>query len=271
MADVTYPALYLPDGDGYVATLATQGGWNPAHQHGSPSQALLARAVEQTPSLVPMQVVRLTHDLFRAVPIGPRLTVSTEIVRDGKRIQVVEAVMRDGDLEIARTRALRLRIEDLTGLPGLPPVPDLLPSLPSPQSLETAYMNTPAGSRPGFLDGMELRRFPVPEGPEGSFGFWVRLLVPLVPDEVPTPLVRLSIAGDFCNMIGAVYDATHLTAINPDLNVHVLGLPAGEWVAVTGDTRIGLATGMGLSGGYLRDEDGSVVGLVSNCQLIQRR
>jgi hypothetical protein len=132
-------------------------------------------------------------------------------------------------------------------------------------------MNTAAGSRPGFLDGMELRRFPIPDGPEGSFGYWVRMLVPLLPDETPSPLVRLSIAGDFCNMIGAVYDATHLTAINPDLNVHVLKLPVGEWIAVAGDTRIALATGRGLSEAYLRDEDGSVVGVASNCQLIQRR
>ncbi len=273
MSRVTADAMYLPDGDGFVATLATQGGWNPAHQHGSPSQALLARAVERTPSLVPMQVVRLTHDLFRAVPIGPRLTVSTEIVREGKRIQVVEAIMCDGATEIARTRALRLREEDVTGVPGMVSAPDLAPELPAARSLETAYLDTAAGSRPGFLDGMELRQFTLgtSAGDFQDWGYWVRMLLPLVPDETPSPLVRLSIAGDFNNMINATFDARHVTAINPDLNLHVLKLPVGEWIAMIGESRLGLATGVGVSTGRLIDEDGSVVGLASNCQLIQPR
>src|ERR1700709_2055766 len=90
-------ALYLPDGDGFVATLRTQGGWDPAHQHGGPVQALMAREVELFPSLVPMQVARLTHALFRPVPIGVRLTVNVDVAREGKRIQVLDAVLRAGD------------------------------------------------------------------------------------------------------------------------------------------------------------------------------
>lgn len=262
--------MYLPDGDGFLATLATQGGWNPDHQHGGPVQALLARAIEQVPTLVPMQVTRLTHDLFRPVPIGQRLTVSVETIREGKRIQLLDAVLRVGDVEHARTRALRLRADDLTDVPGLRDTVDDSPYPMRPEELPAETFGGRVDELPGFLDGIELRRFARPGGPEGVWGYWVRLKVPLVDGEPTSPLQLLSVAGDFANMIGATFDARKITAINPDLNLHVLRQPEGEWIAVLGDSRLGLTTGVGVSTAQLQDQEG-VVALASNCQLIQRR
>jgi hypothetical protein len=262
-------ALYLPDGDGFVATLKTQGGWDPNHQHGGPVQALMARAVEQAPSLVPMQVARLTHDLIRPVPIGKRLVVSTEILREGKRIQLLEVVMRDGDVEHARTRALRLREADLSDAAGLGADTSIDVAPVGPEEVGPAYLTGRAGM-PGFFDGMELRRFQRPDAPEGVHGYWVRLKCPLIAGEETTPLQTMSVAGDFANMIGITVETRDVTFINPDLNVHVLRLPVGEWIAVMGDSRLGLATGIGVSTAQLRDRDG-ICALASNCQLIQRR
>jgi hypothetical protein len=262
-------ALYFPDDDGFVATLRTQGGWHPEHQHGGPVQALMARAIEQTPTLVPMSITRLTHDLFRPVPIGPRLTVSTEIVREGKKIQVVDAVLRVGDTEHARTRALRLRDEDLRDLPGFVDAAGPDPELPWAEDLEPTFLRGIAGL-PGFLDAIELRRFPKPGGPEGVHSTWVRLYEPLVPGEIPSPLQRLSVAADFTNLIGATFDAHKVSGINPDLNVHLERLPKDEWIAVVGESRLGLATGIGVSQAQLHDRSG-VCGFASNSQLFQRR
>ncbi len=262
-------ALYFPDGDGYVATLRTQGGWNPEHQHGGPVQALLARAVEQTPTLVPMSVTRLTHDLFRPVPIGPRLTVSAEIVREGKKIQVVDAVLRVGDVEHARTRALRLRDDDLSDLPGMLDAADPGPELPWAEELEATWLHGIAGL-PGFLDAIELRRFPRPGGPEGVHATWVRLNEPLVPGEAPSPLQKLSVAADFTNLIGATFDAHRITGINPDLNLHLVRPPRDDWIAVVGESRLGLTSGIGVSQAQLHDRSG-VCAVASNSSLIQRR
>jgi hypothetical protein len=262
-------ALYFPDGDGYVATLRTQGGWNPEHQHGGPVQALLARAIEQTPTLVPMHVVRLTHDLFRPVPIGPRLSVSSRVVREGKKIQIVDAFLRVGDVEHASVRALRLRDEDLSDVPGVIETAEPAHELPWAEELDGTTMRGISGV-PGFLDAIELRRFPKPGGPEGVHATWVRLYEPLVPGEIPSPLQRLSVAADFTNLIGATFDAHKISGINPDLNVHLTRLPQDDWIAVVGESRLGLATGVGVSEARLHDRTG-VCGVASNSQLLQRR
>ncbi len=262
-------ALYFPDGDGYVATLRTQGGWHPEHQHGGPVQALLARAVEQTPTLVPMHVARLTHDLFRPVPIGPRLSVTATIVREGKKIQLVDAVLRVGEVEHARTRVLRLREDDLRDVPAMLDAADPVPELPWAEDLESTFLAGIAGM-PGFLDAIELRRFPRPGGPEGVHATWVRLNEPLVAGETPSPLQKLSVAADFTNLIGATFDAHKVSGINPDLNLHLVRLPRDDWIAVVGESRLGLATGVGVSQAQLHDRSG-VCAVSSNSQLIQRR
>ena len=95
-------ALFVADGDAFVPTELTRGGWDDVTQHGSPPSGLLARAVDLVPTAAPMQVVRFTVDLFRPVPISP-LTVETIVRRDGKRIQVLDAYLRSADVG-GRTR-----------------------------------------------------------------------------------------------------------------------------------------------------------------------
>jgi Thioesterase-like superfamily len=264
-------ALYLPDGDGFVATRHTQGAWNPEHQHGGPVQALMARAVENTPSLVPMQVVRLTHDLFRANPIGVHLDVTTEIVREGKRIQLVDAVLRVAGVEHVRTRALRLRIEDASDLADLPSPPADGLDVPWAEDILPMSRSLPRGmSRPGFLEGIELRHIGPPVTPGPVAGLWVRLRGPVVAGEEPTPLQRLSVTADFTNLVGTRLDPQTISAINPDLSVHVLRLPVGPWVAAVGETRISTTAGVGVSAAQIRDRDG-ICALASNCQLVSRR
>ena len=105
-------ALFIPDGDQYLPTELTRGGWSDLAQHGSPPSGLLAAAVERVSTVAPMQVARFTIDLFRPVPLEP-LRVETHIRRDGKRIQVVEAILRHGDLEVGRATALKIRTTDV--------------------------------------------------------------------------------------------------------------------------------------------------------------
>src|SRR5687768_16626066 len=92
-------ALYVPDGDRFVPTVATIGPWDRKAQHGGPAAALLARAVELVEAPVPQQVTRLTYDLWRPVPLAP-LAIRTTVVRPGKRVSVVEAALVADDMEV---------------------------------------------------------------------------------------------------------------------------------------------------------------------------
>ena len=61
-----------------------------------------------------------------------------------------------------------------------------------------------------------------------------------------------------------------VTMINPDVTAHVLRPPAGEWMAITGETRFNPASVGGVSTAQLSDADG-VFAVASTSQLIQPR
>jgi hypothetical protein len=61
-----------------------------------------------------------------------------------------------------------------------------------------------------------------------------------------------------------------LTMINPDVSAHVLRVPEGDWVAVTGDSRFEPGIGRGVSSALLSDHRG-VFASVSISQILQRR
>ena len=71
--------------------------------HGGPPAALLARAVEQCDPGPANFVARLTVELLRPVPLVP-LTISARTLRPGKMVHWIEAILRAGDVEVARRR-----------------------------------------------------------------------------------------------------------------------------------------------------------------------
>jgi hypothetical protein len=264
-------AFYLPSGDGFVGTHATQGGWDPNAQHGGPVEGLMTRSIERTPTLVPMDVTRITFDLIRPVPIGPRLDIATRIVREGKKIQLVEAVMTSDGIELVRAIGLRLRHGDLSDrrdMPASTPIDDDI-ALPGPDDVQP-IVPWDVTIRPGFLEGVELRRFQRPGAPEGVTAYWVRVKLPLVPDEPNTDLARLAIAGDFVNNIGVLIETRTFTAINPDVTLQILRAPRREWIALVGETRFDLTAGYGMCSAQLRDADG-VCAIGTTATLVQAR
>src|SRR5271165_3333934 len=108
-------ALFRRDRDLFVPTRYTEGPWDPGAQFGGAPAALIATLIDETPSLVAMQVARLTIDLLRPVPVEP-LAVNVRVVREGKKIQVLEASMLSGETEVVRCSALRIRCADLGGV-----------------------------------------------------------------------------------------------------------------------------------------------------------
>src|SRR3954462_7347076 len=101
--------LYLPTDDGFVATALTIGPWDAGLQHAGPPAALLLREAERAGGIDGGQTVRLAYDIFAPVPGGP-VQVSATVVRPGRRIELVEAVLTAGDARpLMRLSAWRMR------------------------------------------------------------------------------------------------------------------------------------------------------------------
>ncbi len=266
------PALFLRDDESFVGTVLVQGGWSPTEANGGAVLALLGHCLEDVPTLVPMTISRFTTDLMRPVPVGRRLNVTANIVREGKKIQVVSMQLFVDEVEHVRATVLRLRDADLSGhdVPASTttrrPADALVP--PAEAVSHRDQIRDPHYELPGFLHGIDMRRSPARDGADG--GCWVRLEVPVVAGEPIRATSRLTIGFDYANLIGVDAHPDGVTMINPDVTAHVLRPPNSEWIAITGDTRFNPAMGRGLSHAELSDDDG-VYAVVSMSQLLQTR
>jgi hypothetical protein len=245
-------AIYVPEGrDRFAPSELSRGPWDPNAQHGGAPAALIARAIERVESAVPMNVVRITYEFLRPVPLTP-LDLRTRVLRDGKRVQLVEAQLFADELEVARATALRIRSDAV-------PAPDGGPDPPAHGGPTDGTLLEPPGDRARSFawHAMEIRFVTGAFWEVGPAFAWFRLRYPLIAGEQPSPLQRLAAAGDFGNGIAtAVSWATHVF-INPDLTLYVDRLPEGEWVGLDAVTRVGDA-GIGVSDSALYDERGRV-------------
>ena len=84
--------------------------WDPRACHGGPVSALLARAIEQVDDSNDWQIARLTIELTRPVPVGAVLELTTDVERGGPRVSIVGSRLLDDGTEVARVRALQIRL-----------------------------------------------------------------------------------------------------------------------------------------------------------------
>jgi hypothetical protein len=260
-------AYYLPDGAYVVPTILTQGPWDPGAQHGAPVAALLAWAVEQVPTLVPMQVARLTVDLWRAVPLRP-LRIETAIRREGKRLQAVDVSLFDGETEVAHGAAMRIRIGD-TDRPEVMEDPRRpMAAMPPPPTKAGPLFAGPEAARIGFIRSIEAHRVIGTPGEGSPAVLWLRMRQSLVAGVATPPVTRAAFVSDFASALAAFLDIRRWSYINPDINLHVLREPVGEWVAVDGTTWVG-PHGIGHGRAALYDLDG-LIGNATASQIVER-
>lgn len=260
-------ALYVRDREAYVGTRCTSGGWDRTAQSGGAVLALLGHVIEDVPAPVPMNLSRLTVDLVRPVPVGERLWIDTQVVREGRLIQVVDLVVRSTGSEHVRARALRIRQADpLAGdAPRWSSADDRdLAELPAPEELQSV------GDRPENADftrfGVEFRR--PPERTGAGHCLWVRLRVPVVAGEPIRDSSRATLPMDCVNLLGVPRMPPGVTAINPDVSGHLLRPPTGEWTALVGGTRFAAGVGQGFSVATMVDREGAF-GVTSTSQVVQ--
>jgi hypothetical protein len=258
-------AFYEPDGDRYRATELTRGPWDPGAQHAGPPAALLGREIERLADAAEFQVGRVTCEILRSVPIAP-VTVSARVVRPGRRVQLVEAELRDEAGEaLMRAAAWRIRTAPLEIPPAAIP-----PFEPPPGPSEGAEVEFfPTGQELGYHSAMEVRFVAGAFVEPGPATVWLRMRQPLVADEEPSPLQRVLVAADVGNGVSASLDYQGYLFINVDLTVHMERMPAGEWVCVDAVT-LPQPTGNGTAESVLADEQGRLGRALQTLLIAQR-
>ena len=128
-SDAAPTCFFVTDGTGYVPTRLARGPWGPSIS-GNYVGGLLGRAVELEVDDVDLQPARLTVDLLRPVALKP-LQMHSSVVRDGRRLRLVDAVMTQNDVIVARASALFLRRSEHTTVDTVWTSPVTMPAIPA--------------------------------------------------------------------------------------------------------------------------------------------
>ena len=160
------------------------------------------------------------------------MSVSTELVRPGRRVTLIDATVRDGaGVEVMRARALfarpgrvRGRTRRATAVPG---------------SRGGRRPTTGSRAEPMFAThAVELRFVQGQLRRPGPVDRVVPAAVPMVAGEPVLGVERIAAAGDFGNGISSVLDWGRHSFINPDLTLYVERDPVDEWVALQSEMRV---------------------------------
>jgi len=245
-------ALFEPLGGGrFLPGPHTRGPWDPRAQHGGAPAALIAGEIERVEPGADMRVARVTFEFVRPVPLS-ELRVDTELVRPGRRVQLVAARMWSGDTLVASALALRIRraagvAPEVTGDAVAPPLEGARPQTLVHEPPGAAFATTAVDIR--FAHGGYAE-------PGPAFA-WLRLRSAVVSGAAPTPLQRASAAADFGNGLSAALDWGSHVFVNPDLTVHLARDPIGEWIGLDAATTIA-QDGTGQAVSVLHDEAGEL-------------
>jgi hypothetical protein len=249
--------VYLPTAEDnvYESTQAANAGWYEEGQHAGALAALVVGHVDAVPSLVDMNIARMTFEVFRVVPIVP-LRIDTSVVREGKKIQVLEVKVTDPEgLELVRAHIQRLRSKDVALPEG---VVEARPVFPGPDLLEPPT-GKPWGHGPEskvmfHRSAIEAREIEGGFSSTGPGSLWMRVIRPIIAGREITPIQRLVVVADFCNGVSRLSLEPNFLFMNPDLTVNVTATPSGEWVALSAESWYA-ADGRGVASGTLWDED----------------
>lgn len=250
--------VYLPGSapNVYESTELANAGWYEEGQHGGAIAALIAGHVERhVPTLTTMQVNRLTVEIFRVIPLVP-LRIETDVVRQGKRIQTVQARVHDpaGTLMSIAT-IQRLRTDDIPLPEDAPPPPLEFPRPDDLESRSTDAWGVGESAKVMFhRAALEIKEIIGGFDSRGPGAMWARLTTPIVAGTELSPLQRAVAIADFCNGISRGLGRGWLF-MNPDLTVHLSRYPEAEWIALSATSAYG-RLGRGIATGTLWDTTG---------------
>ncbi len=236
-------AFFTADGDVLVPSPLARGPWGSTIS-GTYIGGLLGRAIELAGGDPELQPARLTVDLLRPVALADPVRVDTTVEREGRRIRLVDAEMRQNDTVVARASALFLRRAEQPADPAwtlpieMPPPPTRPADVSGDFTMELWAYSANSESAAPSNDLSEWRH-------GGQKYAWVRDVKPLVEGEAVSAFVRAAMAGDVTSSL-THSSASGLNFINADYTLTLSRLPDGEYIglaSLTHYSHAGVATG----------------------------
>jgi acyl-coenzyme A thioesterase PaaI-like protein len=267
--------------DGSRTTMAIQptaharGPWDPRALHGGAPAALITSAFERMEPGSQLRIARLGFEFLRPIPLAP-LTLTTRIVRPGRRVQELAAELRtvphDGGTDPGSgggqvvCRASALRVKEVSAAAAAAASASATTgsgarlqceAMPAPETANPVRFSLDGSDEPGFAGTSMEMRWLDDSYALGPGRVWMRLRHPLLAGWELTPMARLAATADFGNGVGAALPFERFLFINADLTIHLQRQPRGEWIGLDAHTLL-CDGGTGLAESVIHDEHGPV-------------
>jgi len=230
-------ALFEVDGTVLHPTLLSRGPWaDHSFLHGSAVCGALGWATEQLVAEPGLALARFTVEIRSMVPRQP-LHTTAQVVKAGRRSQVLEAVLHHNGKVLARATSQWVAhhpAQDHTvgsGGEGDGPGPAVgVMARPAEASDPGAHPDM-VYPRPGFnCDAVELRPIRSTTEDEGPGLIWVRLRHPVVAGQHTSPTLAMMTLSDFGIAVGWQRSPHGADFINADVTLQLNRPPMGPWV-----------------------------------------
>jgi Thioesterase-like superfamily len=235
-------SFFTTSGDGLLPADLARSLWSENQMHGVALSGALSRAAERCVIDLgrgdDLRPARYTVDLFRPASMDLCRT-TTRVVREGRRLCLVDATVEQDGQAVARASALFLKVGDPatgevwepTGVPE-PPSPDLAP--PTEEPRVPLFSSDGVGWEPSF--GAHQN---------GGRKMTWQVGVAVVPEEVPSGFVVAASVADATSMV-TNWGSNGVEYINTDITLTLARLPVGREIGLSAIDRVshdGIAVG----------------------------
>ncbi len=196
------------------------------------------------------RVVRVAVEVTRPVPVGT-LRLERAFRREGRSVKAMVGRLFDEEGKLVLSADALAIAEAALDLDPLQPTMD------EQGPADSHPVDFPFRDEdPSYANAMELR-FARGEFGDGDVMAWMRMRLPLLDGEAPSPLERVLTAADSGNGVSQRLSLDQFTYMNPDLTVTLHRPLEGEWVGMGARTDLD-DRGIGAAYTRLYDEAGPI-------------
>ena len=225
-------AFFAPEGDALVPTPLAQSMWSTDQMHGVAVSGALGRALEHAVTALgrdDLQAARYTVDLFKSARMQP-CVISTEVVREGSRICLVDATMTQAGERVARASAVFLKptatTEGEVWSPSERPVPPPLEVAPPTTEPHVPFFHSEVGWTQDFAQHQN-----------GSRKQSWNSAIPVVAGEPTTPFQAAASIADGASLV-TNWGSRGVEHINTDITLTLVRPPVGVEIGLSAVDRV---------------------------------